>query len=60
MVSDYKWIDKEIFFNNVRATNGLIRHPYPDNPQKKNQKTHLGDLKIYQVEGMDIPKQEVA
>ena len=28
--------------------------------KKKNQKTHLGDPKIYQVEGMDIPKQEVA
>ena len=55
-----KWTDKELFFNNVRATNGLIRHPYPDNPQKKNQKTHLEDPKIYHVKGMDIPKQEVA
>ena len=35
-------------------------HPSLDTPQKKNQKTHLGDPKIYQVEGMDIPKQEVA
>ena len=35
-------------------------HPPPDTPQKKNQKTHLGDPKIYQVQGMDIPKQEVA
>ena len=38
----------------------LFEHPPPDTPQKKNQKTHLGDPKIYQVEGMDIPKQEVA
>ena len=38
----------------------LFAHPPPDTPQKKNQKTHLGDPKIYQVEGMDIPKQEVA
>ena len=34
-------------------------HPSLDTPQKKNQKTHLGGPKIYQVEGMDIPKQEV-
>ena len=34
-------------------------HPPPDTPQKKNQKTHLGDPKIYQVEGIDIPKQQV-
>ena len=38
----------------------LAIHPSLDTPQKKNQKTHLGDPKIYQVEGMDIPKQEVA
>ena len=35
-------------------------HPPPDTPQKKNQKTHLGDPQNYQVEGIDIPKQEVA
>ena len=35
-------------------------HPSLDTPQKKKQKTHLGDSKIYQVEGMDIPKQELA
>ena len=40
--------------------NMKLDHPPPDTPQKKNQKTHLGDPKIYQVEGMDIPKQEVA
>ena len=37
-----------------------LPHPSPDNPKKKNQKTHLGDPKIYQVEGIVIPKQEVA
>ena len=35
-------------------------HPPPDTPQKKNQKTHLRDPQIYQVEGIDIPKQKVA
>ena len=35
-----------------------VDHPPPDTPQKKNQKTHLGDHQIYQVEGVDIPKQE--
>ena len=38
----------------------LLAHPSLDTLQKKNQKTHLGDPKIYQVEGMEIPKQEVA
>ena len=38
----------------------LAAHPPPDTPQKKNQKTHLKDRQIYQVEGIDIPKQEVA
>ena len=36
------------------------RHPSLDTSQKKNQKTHLADPKINQVEGIDIPKQEVA
>ena len=40
---------------------GLIRyisllHPSLDNPQKKNQKTHLGDPKIHQVNGVGYPK----
>ena len=38
----------------------VIQHPPPDTPQKKNQKTRLGDPQNYQVEGIDIPKQEVA
>ena len=38
----------------------VLSHPPPDTPQKKNQKTHHGDPKIYQVESMDILKQEVA
>ena len=38
----------------------VVQHPSLDTPQKKNQKTYFGDPKIYQVEGMDIPKQEVA
>ena len=33
-------------------------HPPPDTPQKKNEKTHRGDPHIYQVEGIDIPKQK--
>ena len=43
----------------IRAGAVMI-HPSLDTPQKKNQKTHLGDPKIYQVEGMDILKQEMA
>ena len=38
----------------------LAYHPSLDTPEKKNQKTHLGDPKIYQVEGMNILKQEEA
>ena len=37
----------------------VVDHPPPDAPQKKNQKTHLGDPQIYQVGGIDILKQEV-
>ena len=44
----------------IAGKNEIVNHPSLDTPQKKNQKTHLGDPKIYQVEGMDIPKQEVA
>ena len=29
-------------------------HPSLDTPQKKNQKTHFEDSKIYQEEGMEI------
>ena len=29
----------------------LFEHPALDNPQKKNQKTHLGDPKIDQADG---------
>ena len=38
----------------------MTTHPSLDDPQKKNQKTHLGDPQNYQVEGIDILKQEVA
>ena len=34
----------------------LDEHPSLDNPQKKNQKTHLGDPKIHQVYGVGHPK----
>ena len=34
----------------------MIAHPSLDNPQKKNQKTHLGDPKIHQVDGVGYPK----
>ena len=35
---------------------GKADHPSLDNPQKKNQKTHLGDPKIDQVDGVGYPK----
>ena len=38
----------------------LYLPPPPDTPQKKNQKTHLGDPQNNQVEGIDILKQKVA
>ena len=38
----------------------VIVHPSLHTPRKKTQKTHLEEPKIFQVEGMDIPKQEVA
>ena len=34
----------------------ILSHPSLDNPQKKNQKTHLGDPKIDQVDGVGYPK----
>ena len=37
-----------------------LYHPSPDNPQKKNQNHHLGDPKIYQVDGVGYPKKQVA
>jgi len=39
---------------------GIHGHPPPDTPQRGGQKAHLRDPQINQVEGIDIPKQEVA
>ena len=50
---------KEGFWPIKKSSENLLEHPSLDTPQKKNQKTHLGDPKIYQVKGMDIQKQEV-
>ena len=37
-----------------------VRHPSPDNPQKKNQNHHLEDPKIYQVDDVGYLKKQVA
>ena len=34
----------------------FVVHPSLDNPKKKNQKTHLRDPKIDQVDGAGYPK----
>ena len=56
-----KLLEKKVenILSSVRGGEALITHPPPDSPQKKNQTTHLGDPQNYQVEGINIPKQEV-